>query len=77
MKKSVFAILLALLLAKWFTDTRLKLRGQGAIKVMVYMPNIITAASISVLFSISFPPVGSFSAIVQLKKAEVNGGWKM
>lgn len=43
-------ILLALLLAKWFTDTRLKIRGQGAIKVMVYMPNIITAASISVLF---------------------------
>ncbi len=43
-------ILLALLLAKWFTDTRMKIRGQGAIKVMVYMPNIITAASISVLF---------------------------
>lgn len=43
-------ILLALLLAKWFTDSRLKLRGQGAIKVMIYMPNIITAASISVLF---------------------------
>ena len=43
-------ILLALLLAKWFTDTRLKIRGQGAFKVMIYMPNIITAASISVLF---------------------------
>ena len=43
-------ILLALLLAKWFTDTRLKIRVQGAFKVMIYMPNIITAASISVLF---------------------------
>jgi ABC-type sugar transport system permease subunit len=43
-------MLLALLLAKWFTDTRMHIRGQGAIKVMVYMPNIITAASISVLF---------------------------
>lgn len=43
-------ILLALLLAKWFTDTRLKIAGQGAFKVMIYMPNIITAASISVLF---------------------------
>ncbi len=43
-------MLVALLLAKWFTDTRFKIRGQGAIKVMVYMPNIITAASISMLF---------------------------
>lgn len=43
-------MLVALLLAKWFTDTRFKIRGVGAIKVMVYMPNIITAASISMLF---------------------------
>ena len=43
-------MLVALLLAKWFTDTRFRIRGQGAIKVMVYMPNIITAASISMLF---------------------------
>lgn len=59
-------ILLALLLAKWFTDTRLKIRGQGAIKIMVYMPNIITAASISVLFFslFAFPqgPVNSLLA---------------
>ena len=61
-------ILLALLLAKWFTDTRLKIRGQGAIKVMVYMPNIITAASISVLFYSLFAypqgPVNSLLAQV-------------
>lgn len=43
-------ILLALLLAAWFTDTRVKLRGQGAYKMLVFMPNIITAATISVLF---------------------------
>lgn len=43
-------ILLALLLAAWFTDTVVKLKGQGAFKVMMYLPNIITAASISVLF---------------------------
>jgi ABC-type sugar transport system permease subunit len=43
-------ILLALLLAKWFTDTRFKIKGQGLVKVLVFMPNIITAASISVLF---------------------------
>lgn len=43
-------ILLALLLAAWFTDTVVKVKGQGAFKVMMYLPNIITAASISVLF---------------------------
>ena len=61
-------ILLALLLAKWFTDTRLKLRGQGAIKVMIYMPNIITAASISVLFYslFAFPQGPANSLLAQL-----------
>ncbi len=43
-------ILLALLLAAWFTDTRAKLRGQGAFKVIMFMPNIITAATLAVLF---------------------------
>ena len=41
---------LALLLAVWFTDTRVKMKAQGAYKVMVFMPNIITAATVSVLF---------------------------
>lgn len=58
-------ILLALLLAKWFTDTRLKLRGQGAFKVMIYMPNIITAASISVLFYSLFAyPQGPVNSVL-------------
>jgi cellobiose transport system permease protein len=41
---------LALLLAAWFTDAKVKLRGQGAYKVIIFMPNIITAATIAVLF---------------------------
>lgn len=43
-------ILLALLLAAWFTDTRAKIKGQGAYKVIMFMPNIITAATMAVLF---------------------------
>jgi ABC-type sugar transport system permease subunit len=43
-------ILLALVLAIWFTDTRVKMKAQGAYKIMTFMPNIITAATISVLF---------------------------
>lgn len=43
-------VLLALVLAAWFTDTVIKLKGQGVFKVLMYMPNIITASSIAVLF---------------------------
>lgn len=43
-------ILLALLLSAWFTDNVIKLKGQGAFKVIMYMPNIITASTIAVLF---------------------------
>ena len=40
----------ALILASWFTDQHLRLRAQGAFKVMIFMPNIITAATIGMLF---------------------------
>lgn len=43
-------ILLSLLLASWFTDVHTKLKAQGAYKVIMYMPNIITAASLAFLF---------------------------
>ena len=47
-------ILLALLLAAWFTDRRWKIKGQGIYKVLLYMPNIITAATIAILFKSLF-----------------------
>ncbi len=63
-------ILLALLLAIWFTDTRVKMKAQGAYKVLVFMPNIITAATISVLFASLFGyPNGPINQIL------VNWGW--
>lgn len=43
-------ITLSLLLAVWFTDNRLHVPGKGFFKVVMYMPNIITAASIATLF---------------------------
>lgn len=43
-------IILSLSLAVWFTDARLKIAGKGFFKVVMYLPNIITAASVSVLF---------------------------
>lgn len=47
-------ILLALLLTAWFTTRRFKVRGQGMFKVLIYMPNIITAATIAILFNSLF-----------------------
>ena len=45
---------LALLLTAWFTDRRWKIKGQGIYKVLIYMPNIITAATIAILFKAFF-----------------------
>ena len=47
-------IVLALLLTAWFTDRRCKVKGQGVFKVLFYMPNIITAATIAILFGALF-----------------------
>ncbi|MBI9094348.1 MAG: sugar ABC transporter permease [Sphaerochaeta sp.] len=43
-------ISLALLLTAWFTNSSLHIKGQGLFKVLIYMPNIITAATIAILF---------------------------
>ena len=47
-------ILLALLLAAWFSGTLFKVKGQGFFKVVFYLPNIITAATIAILFGALF-----------------------
>ena len=58
-------ILLSLLLASWFTDTTVKLKGQGAFKVLMFMPNIITASSIAVLFYSLFCNTGPFAMFLK------------
>lgn len=58
-------ILLALLLAAWFTNTRRKIRGQGFFKVVFYMPNIITAATVAILFGALFGyPMGPMNDLL-------------
>ena len=47
-------ITLALILTAWFTSRRNQIRGQGFFKVVFYMPNIITAASVAILFNALF-----------------------
>ena len=67
-------ILLALLLTAWFTSPSIKLRGQGGFKVLFYMPNIITAASIAILFYSLFGyPTGPVNYALQ-KLGIINEG---
>ncbi len=47
-------IVLALVLAAWFSGTLFKVKGQGFFKVVFYMPNIITAATVAILFGALF-----------------------
>lgn len=56
-------ILLSLLLAAWFTDLKYKLKGNGIYKVIMYMPNIITAATIAVLFYALFEGRGPITTL--------------
>ncbi len=51
-------ILVSLFLAVWLTDQKVKVKGTGAVKVIVYLPSIITAASVSVLFKALFSQYG-------------------
>lgn len=58
-------ILMALLLTAWFTSRRNKMRGKGFFKVIFYLPNIITAASIAILFFALFGyPVGPVNSLL-------------
>lgn len=59
-------ILLALLLTAWFTSHRRKIKGQGFFKVIFYMPNIITAATIAILFNSLFGyPMGPVNDLLE------------
>ncbi len=50
---------IALLFAIWFTDVTLRIKGKGLFRALFYMPNLLTAASIAILFRSFFAaPIG-------------------
>jgi len=57
-------IFLALIFATWFTDLRLKLKVTGLFKVIIYLPNIIMASSIAVLFFNLFADKGPVNNLI-------------
>lgn len=73
-------ILLSIILAAWFTDIRVKIKGSGIYKVIMYMPNIITAATIAVLFLGLFDVNGPITQMlikagIAGKGGILNKGW--
>ena len=82
-------ILVSLLLAVWLTDEKVKVKGTGAMKVIVYLPSVITAASVSVLFKSLFSQYGPITQTLKdwgvlgidpglFEAADIDGatGWK-
>lgn len=57
-------IAIALLLAAWFTNSRLKLKGAGFFKTVIYMPNLIMASAIAMLFFTLFSNNGPVNMIL-------------
>ncbi|MDD7402786.1 MAG: sugar ABC transporter permease [Butyribacter sp.] len=51
-------IIVSLLLAAWLSDSKIKLKATGAYKIIIYLPSVITAASVSVLFNAMFSQYG-------------------
>ena len=57
-------ILVSLLLAAWFTNQRLKLKATGFFKTVIYMPNLIMASAIAMLFFTLFSNNGPVNMIL-------------
>lgn len=58
-------ILVALLLAVWFTDIRMKIHAKQFFKVVIYLPNLIMASAFAMLFFTMFSTNGPVNAILQ------------
>ena len=57
-------IVVALLLAIFFTSYRLKIKGQAFFKAVIYLPNLIMASAFSMLFFTLFSNVGPVNQLL-------------
>ncbi|WP_373210428.1 carbohydrate ABC transporter permease [Allofournierella massiliensis] len=57
-------IVIALLLANWFTDIRIKIRGMQVFKILIYLPNLIMASAFAMLFFALFSTNGPINSIL-------------
>lgn len=57
-------IVIALLLAVWFTDIRMKIHCKQFFKVVIYLPNLIMASAFAMLFFTMFSSNGPVNSIL-------------
>ena len=57
-------IFFSLLLGAWFSDTRLRLKGQRFFKTVIYLPNLIMASAFSMLFFTLFSDGGPINSLL-------------
>lgn len=57
-------IVIALLLASWFVDARLKIHAMQFFKVVIYLPNLIMASAFAMLFFTMFSTGGPVNSIL-------------
>ncbi len=57
-------IVVSLLLASWFSDTRLKLKASRFFKTVIYLPNIIMASAFAVMFYALFTANGPINKML-------------
>lgn len=58
-------IVVALVLACWFSDLRLKIHGKQFFKVVIYLPNLIMASAFAMLFFALFSTNGPINSILE------------
>ena len=58
-------MIISLILAIWFTDSRLKVRCSGFFKAIMYMPNLVMAAAFGMLFLMLFGNNGPINQIFE------------
>lgn len=57
-------MIISLLFAAWFTNTRLKLKAQGFFKTVIYMPNLIMASAFTMLIYALFADNGPINSML-------------
>lgn len=58
-------ILVSLLLASWFANPSLKLKGKAFFQTVIYLPNLIMASAFAMLFFALFSKVGPINGMLQ------------
>ena len=58
-------ILVSLLLAAWFSNPSLRLKGQRFFKTVIYLPNLIMASAFALLFFTLFSTSGPVNSVLQ------------